>query len=304
MASSPGAGQQPEVLVIGGGPAGLAAALYLARFRRRVLLVEDGQSRAARIPRSHNYPGFPEGVAGPALLAAMRTQAASYGAQFDTGRVESVAAEPQGFRVEWRGGAATPRKLVLATGVSDVAPAMPHLAQAVQEGALRYCPVCDGFEVIGEAVGLLVDDGSDTMEALYLRHFTERVTLFPVSRNVRFSDAQRRELDAAGVRRVEEPVESLRLWGGRVTVRHGGEESVVDSLYGGLGLKVHSELGVRLGAQHDDQGYLHTDRHQETSVKGLYAAGDVVKALNQIAVAVGQAAVAASAIHLALLQGR
>ncbi|HEY0857623.1 MAG TPA: NAD(P)/FAD-dependent oxidoreductase [Albitalea sp.] len=298
------AGRQPEVLVIGGGPAGLAAALYLARFRRRVLLVEDGHSRAAHIPRSHNYPGFPDGVAGTDLLAAMRSQAARYGAQFATGRVESVTVEPEGFTVGWNGSAASPRKLVLATGVSDVAPAMPHLAQALQEGALRYCPVCDGFEVIDQSVGLLVDDGSDTQEALYLRHFTDRVTLFPVSSGVHFSEAQRHELDAAGVRRVDEPVESLRLWEGRVTVRHGARESVVDSLYGGLGLKVHSDLGQRLGAQHDDHGYLLTDRHQETTVKGLYAAGDVVKALNQIAVAVGQAAVAASAIHLALLQGR
>lgn len=304
MATGPAAGQQPEVLVIGGGPAGLVAALYLARFRRRVLLVEDGHSRAARIPRSHNYPGFPDGVAGTELLSAMRSQAARYGVHFATGRVESVSVEPESFKVEWNGSSVSPRKLVLATGVSDVAPAMPHLAQALQEGALRYCPVCDGFEVIGQAVGLLVDDGSDTQEALYLRHFTERVTLFPVSRGVHFSESQRRELDEAGVRRVAEPVESLRLWEGRVTVRHGGEETVVDSLYGGLGLKVHSELGRHLGAQHDEHGYLLTDRHQETTVKGLYAAGDVVKALNQISVAVGQAAVAASAIHMALLQGR
>lgn len=300
----PGAEQQPEALVIGGGPAGLAAALYLARFRRRVLLIEDGHSRAARIPRAHNYPGFHEGVAGADLLAAMRSQAARYGAQFATGRVQSVEAEAQCFSVAWDGGSAQAQKLVLATGVSDIAPAMPHLMQALQEGALRYCPVCDGFEVIGQAVGLLADEGADTSEALYLRHFTERVTLFPVHERVRFSDAQRRRLDAAGVHVAGDAVASIRLWDGRVTVRHGEHETVVDSLYGGLGLKVHSELALALGAQHDDQGYLLTDRHQETTVKGLYAAGDVVKALNQISVAVGQAAVAASAIHLALLQSR
>lgn len=302
MASGPDADQPPEALVIGGGPAGLAAALYLARFRRRVLLVEDGHSRAASIPRSHNYPGFPEGVNGAELLAAMRSQASRYGARFATGRVVRLVRDDPGFRAEWSGNSVQVRHVVIATGVSDVPPPMPHLAQALQQGALRYCPICDGFEVIGQRVGLVVDDGGDTAEALYLRHFTDCLTLFPVSAEVRFDESQRRQLGDAGITLVSEPIAGIRLQDGGVTVCHGDQETVLDSLYGGLGLKVHSELALALGAQHDDHGYLLTDRHQETTVPGLYAAGDVVKALNQISVAVGQAAVAASAIHLALLQ--
>jgi thioredoxin reductase (NADPH) len=190
--------------------------------------------------------------------------------------------------------------VVLATGVSDVPPRMPHLADALRQGALRYCPVCDGYEVIGQAVGVIADDGSDTFEALYLRHFSERVTVFPVSDAVRFGAGQREQLQRAGVTLVEQPLASIRLWEGRVTVQHGDAQTQVDSLYCALGMRVHSELATALGAEHDEDGYLGVDRHQQTSVPGLYAAGDVVKGLNQIAVAVGGAAIAASAIHLAL----
>jgi thioredoxin reductase (NADPH) len=294
-------GETLESLVIGGGPAGLAAAIYLARFRRRVLLVEDGNSRAARIPRSHNYPGFPDGVVGAELLAAMRRQAERYGARFATGRVERLSRDDGGFTARWADGEARAPTVVLATGVTDNPPRMPHLADALREGALRYCPVCDGFEVIGQAVGLVADHGSDTFEALYLRHFTDRLTVFSVSSEVRFDATQQRQLAEAGVVRVDEPISSIRLSDGRVTVRHGERETVVDSLYSALGLKVHTELAIALGAEHDQQGYLMVDHRQQTSVPGLYAAGDIVKGLNQISVAVGGAAKAASAIQLALL---
>ncbi|HJV61092.1 MAG TPA: NAD(P)/FAD-dependent oxidoreductase [Albitalea sp.] len=293
----------PEVLVIGGGPAGLAAAMCLGRLRRRVLLVEDGTSRAAQIPCSHNQPGFPGGIAGHDLLAAMRRHAERYGTVFTRARVESLRTAGAGFRADWGGGHAIASKVVLATGVSDVAPAMAHLQQALHEGTLRFCPVCDGYEAIGRAVGVIVDSGGDTGEALYLRHFTDRLTVFVASRAVRFDNEQRQALATAGVTLRLEPVTGISLDAGLVKVRHGERESVVDALYGALGLRVHSELATALGAAHD-QGSLLTGHDQQTDVPGLYAVGDVVKGLNQITVANGQAAVAASAIHLSLLAHR
>ena len=297
----PDDGAPDDVLVIGGGPAGLTAAMYLGRFKRRVLVVEDGTGRASRIPRTHNCAGFPEGIAGTELVARMREHATRYGVRFTTGRVESLRKCGGGFVAQWQGGEAQAPKVILATGASDVPPAMPHLALALQEGALRYCPVCDGYEVIDQHVGVVADHGSDTFEAMYIRHFADRVTIFPVSEEVRFDDAQRNELAAANIGVVREPLASIRLWDGRVTVSHGDHETAVDSLYCALGMKVHSELAIALGAEHDDDGYLLTDRHQQTAVPGLYAVGDVVKGLNQISVAIGQAAKAASAIHLTLL---
>ncbi|HUG24785.1 NAD(P)/FAD-dependent oxidoreductase [Piscinibacter sp.] len=291
-----------DALVVGGGPAGLAAALYLARFRRRVLVVEHGESRAAKIPCTHNYPGFPDGISGAALLTGMRLQARRHEVQFAAGRVTSLERIDGGFRARWADGEAEARTVVLATGVTDVPPAMPHLVQAMLDGALRYCPVCDGYEVAGLSVGLLADSGDDTSEALYLRHFTDRVTLFVSRTGVDFSGTQRQRMAQAGVRLVESPVTRIRRADAGVAVQHGGAEEVVASLYGALGIEVHSQLAANLGAEHDGNGYLLTDHHHQTRVAGLYAVGDVVKGLNQIAVATGGAAIAASAIHLALME--
>ncbi|WP_280156200.1 NAD(P)/FAD-dependent oxidoreductase [Piscinibacter sp. XHJ-5] len=298
---APAAAADADAIVVGGGPGGLAAAIYLARFLRRVLVVEDGSSRAATIPRSHNYPAFPNGAVGAELVAAMHEQAERYGTRFRAGHVDAIERLRDGFAVQWTGGGATARKVVLATGVSDVAPTMPHLAEALQEGALRYCPVCDGYEARDLAIGLIADHGSDTFEALYLRHFTDRITVFLVSGDVRFTEAQGRELAEAGVTVEGAPVQGIRLHDGRVLVSHGEQQTVVDSLYCALGMDVHSGLAVALGAEHDRAGYLLTDRHQQTTVPGLYAVGDVAKGLNQISVAVGDAASAAAHIHLELL---
>jgi thioredoxin reductase (NADPH) len=291
-----------EVVVIGGGPGGLATAIYLARFCRRVLVIDAGTSRASRIPCSRNYPGFPDGVAGSELLSRMREQAQRHGAQLTAGDVQSIEKGADLYTIRWPGGHASAQRVVLATGVSDVPPRMPHLAQALQQGALRYCPVCDGYESRGRAVGIVADQGSDALEAVYVRHFTDRVTVFRVDDEVRFTAAQQQRLADAGISLVNEPVTSIRLWDGRVVVRHGDTETTVDALYGALGTDVHSRLAIELGAAHDEDGYLHCDSHQQTTVPGLYAVGDVAQGLNQISVATGAAAIAAAHIHLTLLR--
>ena len=295
-----GAATHCEALVIGGGPGGLTAALYLARFRRDVLLIDDGTSRAARIPRSRNYPGFVDGIPGAELVAAMREHAARYGARFAAGRVDSLELTPRGFVARWAEGEASAPLALLATGVADIEPAMPHLAQAVRQGALRYCPVCDGYEAIDRAVGVIADRAADLDEALYLRHFTERVTLFVASAEAQFDAAERRRMAEAGIRFVAEPVQAIRLDGAAVCVAHGEAQTRCDALYCALGLEVHSRLATALGALHDDDGSLVVDAHHRTSVEGLYAVGDVAKGLNQIVVATGGAAIAAASMHLAL----
>lgn len=289
-----------DAVVVGGGPAGLTAAMCLARLRRSVLVVDEGRSRALRIPRSHNYPGFAEGVEGGMLVAAMQHQALRHGVNFAIGRVGEIERRSSGFGVVWPGGQATARTVLLASGVSDIEPALPHLAEALRRGLLRYCPWCDAYEVIDKAVGVVTDSARGVSEALFLRDFTPRLTLFVTRADADLADDDRSSLAAAGVALVEQPTTGVRLDDGRIVVSHGGGETVLDALYCALGVHVHSELARRLGARHDNEGFLFIDPHHRTSVDGLYAAGDVVRGLNQISVATGGGAIAASAMHLAL----
>jgi thioredoxin reductase (NADPH) len=289
-----------DAAIIGGGPAGLVAAVYLARLRRSVAIVDASESRLATIPRTRNYPGFPDGIAGPALLGALREQAERYPIAHHAGHVDALERIDDGFRLSWQGGEVTARLVLLASGTSDVVPAMPHLSQALSKGLLRYCPVCDGYEVIDRKVGVLANGPAGVQEAVYLRHFTPHLTLFMTSDAQALAPAEHERLAQAGIRLAEGAVESIREWDGQIIVRHGGSETACESLYSALGLEVHSALAERVGARTDESGYVLTDRRQETDAPGLYAAGDVVLGLNQITVAAGTAAIASAAMHLAL----
>src|SRR4051812_5402374 len=134
-----------DCAVIGGGPAGLITALYLQRFHRRVRLFDAGSSRAAWIPKSHNVPGFPDGIAGPELLARLRSQVEALGISRHTVEVRDVHTGASRFTLAWAHRRWEARTLVLATGVRDVLPP-GDAAAAVRCGVLRLCPVCDGYE--------------------------------------------------------------------------------------------------------------------------------------------------------------
>lgn len=289
-----------DAVVVGGGPAGLMAAIYLARFRRSVALLDAGEPRVAHIPRSYNYPGLADGVPGLAVRDMLREQASRYAVTAIPGFVERVERHEQGFSLRTAVGQVSGRLLLLATGVSDVPPAMPHLREALDAGALRYCPVCDAYEVAGRAVGVYAQSQAGVAEALYLRHFTADVTLFMAAGAQALTAQERASLTEAGVRWTDAPVDAVRLEQGRVAVVQAHGTRWCDTLYAALGVTVHSQLAGSLGAVLDATGYVETDAHHATSVPGLYAAGDVCKGLNQIAVALGGAAIAASAMHRAL----
>lgn len=296
-----------DCLVVGGGPAGLAAGVYLGRFRRRVLVVDAGNPRAALIPTSHNLPGFPDGLSGGELLARMRCHAERYGARLEQGRVTSLSPSGDGFAGLVLGHDAEPRPvaaatILLATGVVDVAPALPDLPDAIQRGLVRHCPICDGYEVMGRTIGVIGFGKGGLTEALFLRTWSEHVTLLTLGQPLGLDESERRRLAEAGVAVVDAPVVRVAVEGDRVTrLETGSGTSVaVDALYSALGVCARSDLAVGLGAAHQG-GTVRTDDHQETSVAGLFAAGDVTMALNQVAVAAAQAATAATAIHRRLL---
>ncbi|WP_125256337.1 NAD(P)/FAD-dependent oxidoreductase [Brevundimonas fluminis] len=284
-----------DVLIVGAGPAGLTSATYLARFRRSVLVADGGKPRACWIPVSHNMPGFPEGITGELMLKRMTAQATEYGAVVEPGRVEALEIDGDGFRADLNGRSVRARAVVLATGVVDRKPSLPGVDDAIERSLVRICPICDGYEATGKAVAVIGDDDMGLREAAFLRTYSDRVTLIHVGEG----PAPRAEEAARlGVEVLVGPVEAVRLRDDRATcLTWGGAERSFDHVYSALGTTPAVDLAVRLGARRADDGRLMTDDHQTTSVPGLWAAGDVVRGLNQIAVATAEAAVAATAVH-------
>jgi thioredoxin reductase (NADPH) len=227
-------------LIIGGGPAGLTSAIYLARYRRKVMVVDSHESRAALIPETHNYPGFADGVSGKKLLALLASQ------------------------------------------------------------AIRYCPICDGYEATDQRIGVLGTADIACNKAIFLRTFSKRVTLLAAGDRPA-DDKVCRELANAGVRLPAAYAVGFERQNREiVATMSDGSRETFDVIYPILGCDVRSELAAELGARHTEIGCIEVDAHQQSSVAGLYAAGDVVSDLHQLAVGTGHAALAATHIHNSL----
>src|SRR3954471_4379155 len=166
-----------DCLVIGGGPAGLLAAVYLARYRRSVQVIDAGESRAATIPESHNYPGF-FGIAGPELLRRLNAQAYQYGAELMSGLVTSLRKKGKSFVATSSGSEVNARFILLATGLVDHCPPIEGQPADCPSDAVRFCPICDGYEAIDRRVGVLGDIKAGGKKALFLRTYSKNVSLF------------------------------------------------------------------------------------------------------------------------------
>ena len=284
-----------DCLIVGGGPAGLTAAIYLARYRRNVIVFDSGESRAALIPESHNYPGFAHGISGGKLLSVLMGQAEFYGVRIVRSRVTSFVRRENGFVGVHDSGEVAARFALLATGIVDVNPKVQDLDQAISEGSVRYCPVCDGFEAIDRRIAVLGSGDDASAKARFLRTYSKDVTLLSQSTGP-LKEAEKQSAlqnDYA----IEGPVDELRRVQHGIRARLGSRHLDFDIVYPALGCDVRSDLASALGAATTDIGCLKVDGHQRTSIEGLYAAGDVVSDLHQIAVATGHAAVAATHIH-------
>jgi thioredoxin reductase (NADPH) len=289
--------KEVDCLVVGAGPAGLTAAIYLSRFRRSLVLADGGTPRAEWIPLTRNYPGFPDGISGSELLERLREQARHCSVEPVKAWVERIEPDDCGFRARVGDQDLCARTVLLATGIDEVMPASDNLREAVRSGALRLCPVCDAFEIRDRNVGVLFNPATGTDHVVFLRGYTGRLTAL-VCGDVRdLSVENRRRLGEAGISLVEDGVHDVTAVDGHARVHTASATHEFDSVYSMLGFRSRSSLAEALGAKTVDNADIVVDSHQRTSVPGLYAAGDVVDALNQLSVAIGHAAVAACAIH-------
>jgi len=302
-----------DCLIIGAGPGGLTAAIYLARFRRNIAIVDNGFSRAALIPTTHNCPGFPDGISGEQLLNRLRSQAAHYGVKVQTGEVTELKQTKNLFeatisnRDESRnnsngGGSISVIRaitILLATGTADLRLDTKHWKTCIQKGLIRLCPVCDAYEAKDQNIALISSSPREGVKhALFLRTYSRNVTLIYQAK-AELTSAEKRRLRKVNVEVIEDALGSLHITGeSKPSIRlSNGEELQFDVIYPMLGESPRSQLAVQLGARCNRQGKLIVDRHQRTTVAGVYAVGDVVDELNQISVAAAHAAIASTDIQ-------
>jgi thioredoxin reductase (NADPH) len=281
-----------DCIIVGGGPAGLTAALYLARFLRTVTVFDAQEGRARMIPKTHNLAPFPDGMSGGDLLDRMRTHAKLYGAMIETGTVRAVEKQGDVFHITTDHQVVFARNVILATGVFNHRPPLSTQDhdRGLAEGLIRYCPVCDAYEIRGMRIAVLGNDTHGFDEASFVRHYSSSVTLIPpdgtpvVARN--------------GINVLDAPMKSLALSASEVVVTLENDETRhFDTLYVAMGTTPRTDLAATLGVPLAEGGCIVVDKKQKTSIDRVYAVGDVTDGLDQIAVAMGQGAIAATAIH-------
>lgn len=287
-----------DCAIIGCGPAGLTAAIYLARFLRRVTVFDGGKSRASWIPKSHNHAGFPCGIEGRELLARMRQQAEQFGANIIEERVTSIERENDEFQLSHQSGKGWYRTVLLATGVVNRKPSINETIhkEAMDAGFLRYCPICDAYEARKQKIAVLGANGAGVAEALFLRQYSDSITLLTLKES-ELQPAHKEALANAGVKVVLSPVVKFDFTSNATVVLMDGTKLQFDTLYPALGTDPNNELAISLGLVVSGDKCLISDKHQRLGIKGLYAAGDILSALDQISVAMGQAAIAATTMH-------
>lgn len=296
-----------DCLIVGGGPAGLTAAIYLARFHLDILVVDAGKSRAGLIPCTRNHAGFPDGISGTELLERMRAQAQKYGAKIVSDRVTKLERGEDGlFAAVWGSGHASARTVLLATGVSNRRPPMEEDLhdEALSRGLIRYCPICDGYEVTDKKVGVIGSDKHGVTEAIFLRGYTPHVTLIAPDKKLKLLKEDWQRLEDAGIEAVDGPAQAVAVSKDCIIVETAEGTYTFDSVYPALGSDTHTQLAEMLGARLNDQGCIGIDAHQRTNVEGVYAAGDVVIGLDQISHAMGEGGVAATTIRNDLAKQR
>jgi thioredoxin reductase (NADPH) len=289
-----------DCLIIGGGPAGLTAAIYLARFHLRLKVVDAGNSRAALIPCTRNHAGFPDGISGAELIERMKDQARKYGAGIESGRITRLDRIDGGFSAECGSGSATARSVLLATGVTNRRPPMDESlhGEALARGLIRYCPICDGYEVTDRKVGVIGSGAHGMAEAVFLRGYTGDITLIAPDRAHDLGAEDQAKLHELGIKAVDGPCHAVAALDEAIVVETPHGHHTFDSIYPALGSDVHNELASQIGVGlNAETGCILVDAHQRTNVPGAYAAGDVVIGLDQISHAMGEGGVAATTIR-------
>lgn len=294
--------RETDLVIIGGGPAGLTAGLYACRALIPTILLERGMpgGQAAATERIENYPGFPEGIGGPELSMNMEQQAGRFGLEMLYTDVEKLAKSDQGFLVESGEGTIKAKTVIISTGAKPSFLGVKGESEFHGRG-VSYCATCDGAFFKEKVVAVVGGGDAAVEEALFLTKFAAKVYIIHRRGELRATKLiQQRAFDNPKIEFVWHSVVEGVLGEAKVEgvqvkdVRTGAAGEIkVDGVFIYVGTQANSDL-VKDLVKLDQRGFIITDEHMSTGVKGLYAVGDVRnKPLRQVVTAVADGAIAA-----------
>jgi len=291
-----------DVAVVGGGMAGLSAAIYLGRALRRTIVIDSGCSMARWEPHVQNYLGF-NSISGEQLLGKGRAQAAEYGIEFCHDIVSTARGKIDDFLLLGKKKSYKARRVLLATGVFHVPPEIPCVCKCLGR-SFFFCKDCDGYRVRGKKIAV-IGRHNDTVEyALGMLAYSRSVFLLTNGKRPIWDDTHARWLAEYRIPVFRESIKEVEQMRGQLRSLNlkNGHRIAVDNLFTTRGDIVHHRLAKAMGAALDEAGEVIVDSCQQTTVRGLYAAGCVTPANCQMIIAGGQGATAAQAINRDLFE--
>lgn len=292
-----------EAIIIGGGMAGLSAAIYLGRAERDTLVIDSGHSMARWEPEVRNYLGFPKGIAGTKLLELGRRQAGKHEVVFAQDKIESIRQRKQGFTLRGRRTSYRANRLLLATGIFHLPPEIPGVKDCLGH-SMFFCKDCDGYRVRGKRIAICGANDEAVEYALGMLSYSACVVVATNGERPRWSRKHRGWLKEYEIPVHREKITGVDHRGCQVRALRlkGGGKVRIDSIFTTRGDVFHTGLAESLGAKLDRDGQLEVDQCMHTSVPRLYAAGCVTPANCQMIIAAGQGAAAAQAINRDLFE--
>ncbi|MDO7905690.1 NAD(P)/FAD-dependent oxidoreductase [Paenibacillus sp. JX-17] len=296
---------QYDCIIIGGGIAGLQAAIQLGRYTvHKVLVIDSGYGRSTLSRNYHNILGFPDGISGPELRRRGKEQALKHNIEFVEGKAVKAAKEGDGFVISLESGAQyTSATLLLATGLTDRFPPLPGLVETL--GLSVYvCPDCDGYEIEGKRTVVMGSGKAGAHMALILSARTQEL-IYVNHEGTEIPDDLMHSLNEAGIEYIEDPIREVLTEGdGQISGLTLASGRRLDAEQGFIAFghnHVHSELAEQLGVDLLHNKHIETNaRSKMTNVEGVWAAGDIGAHSEQATVAMGEGNMSAIWIHKTL----